>query len=183
MLWHQNLNVDKITTPVKADILKKLLKESNYPDDKTEFLVKGFREGFLLGYEGPRVDIRREAKNLRLRIGSQTELWNKVMKEMELGRYASPFETPPFENYIQSPVWLVPKDGGQKTHLIFHLSYPRNGQSVNSEIPKEKCSVSYPDFDSTIKLCQRISKHSNWIFWPRLLDICLLKFRTLCYLS
>ena len=146
---------------VKA--LKNLLNECNYDKKKTAFLVEGFSNGFELGYKGPRTNIRREASNLKLRVGSPTELWNKVMKEVALGRYAGPFETPPFDNYVQSPIGLVPKDGGRKTRLIFHLSYPREGMSVNSEIPKEKCTVVYPDFDEAIKLCQKIGKNTVFL--------------------
>ena len=114
-----------------------MLKESSYPKRKADYLINGFRHSFDLGYQGPRVNIRRTAPNLKLRIGSPTELWNKIMKEIKLGRYAGPFEEPPFEDFIQSPIGLVPKDGGNKTRLIFHLSYPRDGMSVNSEIPKD----------------------------------------------
>ena len=83
------------------------------------------------------------------------ELWNKMMKEVQLGRFAGPYEVPPFESFVQSPIGLVPKDKGLKTRLIFHLSYPRNGDLVNSGIPKEKCSVKYPDFDEAVRLCFR----------------------------
>ena len=48
---------------------------------------------------------------------------------------------------------LVPKDKGRKTRLIFHLSYPRDGDSVNSGIPKRVTSVKYPDFMEAVKLC------------------------------
>ena len=47
------------------------------------------------------------------------------MKEVKEGRYAGPFESIPFDSYIQSPIGLVPKDGGKDTRLIFHLSYIR----------------------------------------------------------
>ena len=47
------------------------------------------------------------------------------MKEIAEKRMAGPFEDIPFEHFIQSPIGLVPKDGGKKTRLIFHLSYPR----------------------------------------------------------
>ena len=86
-------------------------------------------------------------------MGNKTELWNKVMNEVELGRYAGPFDYPPFEHFVQSPTGLVPKDKGTKTRLIFHLSYPRNGESVNKGISHSKCSVKYPAFDDAIKLC------------------------------
>ena len=50
------------------------------------------------------------------------------MKEVKLKRFAGPFESSPFEDFIQSPVGLVPKDNGKDTRLIFHLSYPRTGK-------------------------------------------------------
>ena len=49
------------------------------------------------------------------------EMWSKVMKEVKGGLYADPFEKPPFDNFIQSPIGLVPKDHGTKTRVIFHL--------------------------------------------------------------
>ena len=60
-----------------------------------KYLVKGFRKGFFLCYEGPLTDVKREAPNLKLRVGSKMELWNKVMKEMEAGRYTRQFKHPP----------------------------------------------------------------------------------------
>ena len=80
------------------------------------------------------------------------------MKEVQLGRYAGPFDKPPFEHFIQSPIGLVPKDQGKKTRLIFHLSYPKNGDSINSGIPKEVTSVKYPD----------LKKQLNFAFWLEL---------------
>ena len=116
-------------------------------------MVQGFRNGFKLDYRGPLKECKRTVPNLKLRIGNKTELWNKVMKEVQLGRYAGPYEEPPYDSFVQSPIGLVPKDKGKKTRLIFHLSYPRSGDSVNSGIPKESCSVKYPDFDEAVKLC------------------------------
>ena len=75
------------------------------------------------------------------------------MTEVKAGRFAGPFVEIPFEYYIQSPVGLVPKDKGTKTRLIFHLSYPRTGGSVNAGIPDELCTVQYPQFDEAIKRC------------------------------
>ena len=148
-----NKNLKDIITLIKAGILEDLLKESRYDENKTQFLVSGFTKGFSLEYEGGLSQCKRTAPNLKLRIGNKIELWNKVMNEIELGRHAGPFEEPPFEYFVQSPIGLVPKDNGKKTRLIFHLSYPRNGQSVNSGIPHSKCSVKYPDFDDAVKLC------------------------------
>ena len=149
----ENLNLQDIVTPVDTDELLNLLQITKYDTKKTEFLCTGFKQGFSLGYQGNLKKVRREAPNLKLRVGSPVELWNKVMKEVQLGRFAGPFKNPPFEHYVQSPIGLVPKDKGLKTRFIFHLSYPRDGDSVNSGIPKEMCTVKYPNFEEAIKLC------------------------------
>ena len=142
-----------IVTLIKADELERLLDEYGCDRTKTKYLVDGFKEGFSLRYQGNLKKGKRLAPNLKLRVGSPTELWNKVMNEVELGRYTGPFEDLPFEDFVQSPIGLVPKDKGLKTRLIFHLSYPKDGDSVNSGIPKEDCTVKYPDFEEAIKLC------------------------------
>ena len=142
-------------TPVNASNLQKLLKLTNYDEKETEFLVEGFTNGFDLGYRGPE-NIQQTSNNLKFTIGDKTELWNKVMKEVKENRYAGPFEQIPFKDYIQSPIGLVPKDGGNKTRLIFHLSHPRDqkrGQSVNANTPQEMTKVTYQRFDDAIKLC------------------------------
>ena len=137
-----------------ADVLHELLRESNYDQKESEFLVQGFKHGFDLGYRGPK-KIKVEAKNLKFSIGDEIELWNKVMKEVELKRYAGPYKSIPFNYYIQSPIGLVPKDGGKKTRLIFHLSYPReeDSTSINANTPEQLTKVSYKDFDEAVKLC------------------------------
>ena len=144
-MYFENFDIQSVVTPVKVDVLDRLLRDSNYDSTEREFLVQGFKEGFDIGYAGPQF-VQRWSPNLKITVGSETILWNKVMKEVSLNRYAGPYLTPPYEYFTQSPIGLVPKDGGRDTRLIFHLSYPRSGESVNSCTPKELCSVDYPDF-------------------------------------
>ena len=47
---------------------------------------------------------------------------------------------------------LVPK-GESGTHLIFHLSHPKWGDSVNSQTPRELCTLSYKDLDYAVVMC------------------------------
>ena len=150
-LYFENVDITSVVTPVNVNRYEELLVQSGYCPIETKFLIDGFRYGFDLGYRGPTENIQRTAPNLRLNVGNETILWNKVMKEVKLGRFAGPFAQVPFENYIQSPIGLVPKDGGRATRLIFHLSYPKTGSSVNSETPEEFCSVQYPDFAEAIR--------------------------------
>ena len=161
ILYYENYDMDTVVTPVNVEVLKQLLLESNYCKDETEFLIEGFTNGFSIGYMG-KTDVKLKSPNLKLQQSEhEILLWNKVMKEVKLGRYAGPFSDIPFENYIQSPIGLVPKDGGKDMRLIFHLSYPRNSSeklSVNANTPKEICTVSYPDFSEAIQLCMAAGK-------------------------
>ena len=118
--------------------------------------MQGFKNGFSLEYQGSIHGIRRTSQNLPFRIGDEKILWSKVMKEVKLGRFAGPFLEPPYEFFIQSPIGLVPKDNGKQTRLIFHLSHPRGKEklSINSKIPSDLCSVTYPEFEDAIELCQ-----------------------------
>ena len=104
-----------------------MLIESNYDKEETEFLIEGLKHGFRIGYQGSQ-DRRDFSKNLPFRdgIGSKGELWEKMMKEVKLKRFAGPFkkEEIPFQHVVQSPIGLVPKgEDGKQTRLIFHLSY------------------------------------------------------------
>ena len=40
-----------------------------------------------------------------------------------------------------------------KLGSYFHLSYPRSGDSVNSQMPPEICKVKYCDFDDAVRRC------------------------------
>ena len=144
-----------MVTPVKVHNFENLLRESKYDEDEINFLISGFTNGFDIGYRGRRHNIQRKAPNLKLNVGNETVLWNKVMKEVNLGRFAGPFKESeiPFKNFIQSPIGLVPKGNGTDTRLIFHLSYPKTGDSVNSQTPSWMCTTEYSDFSEAIRIC------------------------------
>ena len=151
----ENYDLENITTPVNVEELDKLLKLSGYDRNKSEFLVKGFRQGFKLNYQGP-MDRCDRSKNLPFHVGNKDILWPKVMKEVEAKRYAGPFQKIPYDHFVQSPIGLVPK-GEDQTRLIFHLSYDfTENKSVNHFTPKDSCSVKYRDLDHAIKQSLRI---------------------------
>ena len=151
--YYLNHDLENIVTPIDVNKLEELLTLSNYPDEKKKYLVNGFRHGFDIGYRGPRQRCS-VSDNIPIRIGLKLDMWNKIMKEVKLGRYAGPFDKIPYKYYIQSPIGLVPKDGGKKTHLIFHLSYnfgdAEEDRSLNYHMPDELCSVHYRDLDHAV---------------------------------
>ena len=157
-MYFENYDLDNIITPVKVAILEKLLLKYNYPMEETEFLVDGFTNRFNICYEGLQTR-KSKAANIPINpeVGNRTILWNKLMKEVKAKRVAGPFKEIPFDQYIQSPIGLVPKIGSDQTRLIFHLSYDfakTEGDimegSLNYHTPKNKCSVHYNDIDYAV---------------------------------
>lgn len=147
--------MESIVTPVQPRVLLELLEATNYPQEETQFLVNGFTEGFPLHYKG-NTQRKTTANNLKIRVGSAMDMWNKVMTEVKNKRYAGPYRHgPPYKYFIQSPIGLVPKQGG-KTRLITHMSWP-HGDSVNSNIPDDLCSTQYPSFQEAIQMLMKIA--------------------------
>ena len=134
-----------------------MLKEAGYNQKEISYLVEGFSFSFNIGYQGPQ-NLKSESENIPLKVGNKTELWNQLMKEGQLKQVAGPYEYSqiPFENYIQSPIGLVPKAGNTgKTRLIFHLSYDFHHKSpeksLNFYTPKDLCTVKYRDLDYAVR--------------------------------
>ena len=98
--FYENYDLTNIVTPIRVHEFERLLLETNYDRNKMKKLVEGFSQGFDLGYEGdPHVKLR--SINLKFKgVGNNTILWNKVMKEVKLGRYAGPYSEVPFEYFI-----------------------------------------------------------------------------------
>ena len=95
-------------TPVKVDILEDLLTQYNYNTKETKFLIDGFTNGFEIGYKGDR-EVQQLSKNLRLDCGSPCDIWNKMMKEVKLKRFAGPFERIPFPVFYSITHWVSAK--------------------------------------------------------------------------
>lgn len=86
------------------------------------------------------------------------------MLEVKAKRFLGPYklEELPLQYFYQSPQGLIPKKGSTKLRNIFHLSYPRDGVSVNSGIDKNLCSVKYRDIDYVIQ--QALKQGANCYF-------------------
>lgn len=115
-------------------------------------MYNGFENGFKIPYEGPRND--RHSKNHGSAFTQPDLINERLQDEIKLGRVAGPFDSPPLENLLISPIGLVPKSTPGQFRLIFDLSYP-HGSSVNSGISKVYSSVAYTHFDEITKMVQR----------------------------
>ena len=81
---------------------------------------------------------------------------SNLAEEVAKGRTAGPFRSPPFENFQVSPIGLVPKKHSDKFRAIFHLSFPKSGNSsINHFIDKDDFSLQYITIDKAISAIQR----------------------------
>ena len=121
-----------------------------YQRDKLEYLVGGFRTGFSLGFTGNIVK-KKDCRNLKSAYEHPEVIEQKIKLELDAGRFMGPFDEPPFDNLITSPIGLQPKKKPGEFRLITHLSHP-HGASVNSGIPDEFSSVQYNNVSDAIKI-------------------------------
>ena len=143
---------ENIVTPINVDKYEQCLRQSGFDVQKLEVLLSGFHHRFDISYRGPIIR-QDQSNNLPITVGSEQEIWDKLMKKVSLGRHAGPFHSIPFKNYVQSPIGLVPK-AGNKTRLIFHLSYDfgslEQQKGINFHTPEDFCSVKYRDLDYAV---------------------------------
>ena len=109
-----NQDLTNIVTPPNMDLFVNLLENSGYPESEITFLEDGFRNSFSLEYQGLQ-NRQSVSENIPFTVGNKTQLWGKLMKEVKLKRVAGPFDRVPFDNFIQSPIGLVPKAGDDQT--------------------------------------------------------------------
>ena len=116
----------------------------NHPDrDLVDYLVDGFTNGFDLGMKRC-LDPRPPCKNSRAVQHKPAITQALVDEEIEKGHILRPFDIPPLDDLIYSPLNIVPKGDTDKYRLIHDLAYPYDSdQSVNSCIPQEWASVQY----------------------------------------
>ena len=92
-------------TPVRIDRLTSVLRE--YDPYFKNFLIQGFSYGFRIHYSNLRSSF--ESPNLLKAHDQPNIVTDKLHKEIEAGRVAGPFSAPPFDNFVVSPLGIVPK--------------------------------------------------------------------------
>ena len=130
---------------------------STYEPNLKSFLIDGFSLGFRIGFVGTSKSLL--APNLRSADEQPEVLSAKLDKEWSAGRIVGPFSSPPFANFVSSPLGVVPKKTPGEFRIIHHLSYP-DGSSVNDFIPSEKSTVHYASISDAISMIKSIGRGS-----------------------
>ena len=117
--------------------------------------MSGFESGFNLGLSSfppprpPRRNSRRVERNL--------EKTQQLVDEVKKGHILGPFDSPPLNNMVFSPLNIAPKPGTDKWRLIHDLSFPRAATAINQCIPKENAQVQYHTINDVIQMALEIS--------------------------
>ena len=93
----------QLPTPVNHHNLRIMLK--GYSD--IDYVVSGFHNGFQLHYQGPNQSF--QLSNSTSAHQHSKFLISYIARELQLGRIAGPFSSPPLDNFIVSPIAVVPK--------------------------------------------------------------------------
>ena len=67
---------------MKIMTLRNFPNEVNYHKRETQYICRGFKEGFDLGYRGL-TNRQDQSSNLPFTVCNTTELWNKVIEEVK----------------------------------------------------------------------------------------------------
>ena len=104
-------------------------------------VVDGFHFGFSLKYNSPRLN--RQPRNLPIAFTHSKELWQSVMKEVNLGRMLGPFQVQPIFAFICSQVGKVKKKNSTAMCHMTHLSHPQCSYIIlSSHMKMQKCITS-----------------------------------------
>ena len=86
-------------------------------------MIDGFSFGFRVEFVG--TSQLRLASNLRSAKDQPEILAAKLEKEWSAGRVVGPFSRPPFDNFISSPLGVVPKKTPGEFRIIHIFVIPR----------------------------------------------------------
>ena len=137
-------------TPLHALVWQVALQ--NYPDPRLrQFLVKGLREGFRIGYDAPHEQLHSAKRNIPSAYEHPEVVDKYLENECKLGRVLDLGEAhPPCPLHI-SRFGVIPKKSQPgKWRLILDMSFPE-GASVNDGISPSYCSLRYPSIDMAIR--------------------------------
>ena len=150
-ILHKNTLDGTVITAKKSintDALKAGL--SQHPDkDFVDRVVEYSVKGVPIFYEGPR--LRRISPNWPSAYKYSDSVVASISKNIAQGRMAGPFPSPPFKNFVGSPMGAFPKKRSdrKKIRVIHDLSWPP-GSSVNDGIQDENCHVQYMTVDDVV---------------------------------
>jgi hypothetical protein len=125
-----------------------------FSQEVSEGLIHGLRNGVRIGR--PPADEIVECPNWPSALEHEDKVSDIIEADLQAGRLYGPFDKPPFDHYIISPLGAIPKRGSDKIRVIHDLSFPVR-DSVNSQISKDDFSLKYTSVDEAVKICNKFN--------------------------
>jgi hypothetical protein len=139
------------TTPMHAREWAAALIASNYPNRAAALcLVTSIHAGVDIGFTGDRTLIQ-TCNNLPTAHEFEHAVDEAMIKEVQLGRRAGPFDKLPFAAYRCSPIGTVEKKRSTKRRIIHHLSWPRHGLTLSVNATLNEFKVKLDAFDRAVR--------------------------------
>ncbi len=101
---------------------------------------------------------KRHFKNHESALSHPDVVNTKFSKEINSHRMIGPHDVSPFVDHCISPVGVRSKKEPNQYRVIHDLSSPRDGISINSQIPDHLATVSYADVPAAIRLIQSVGQ-------------------------
>lgn len=147
-----------VTTPIVRDAWS--LAMATFPDPRlTTYLLKGFKEGFRIGFDRKlQISLKSSKRNMRSAADHPDVIKEYIDSEIRAGRIFGPLPSLTLPIHV-SPVGVIPKKHRvNKWRLIVDLSSPK-GHSVNAGINRAACSIHYSDIDMAIAMVQKFGRN------------------------
>ena len=129
-----------LPTPLRVECLQVLL-QHHPQQDRVCYVLNGLSHGFSLEYEGQQSF--RAPDNLPSADTKPELIWERLYKEVQLGRMWGLFKEPPFQHLMCSQSDWYPKKDSEEMRMIMHLSFPY-GSSINDFIDQDKSIHTVP---------------------------------------
>ncbi len=108
-----------------------------------------------ISYQGPQRSLT--STNWPFSLANEKKVTHFIQEQIELGRVAGPWDNPPLDFFVASPLGAVPKRNSDKIRVIHDLSWPP-GMSCNEGIDPYDYSLYYLKFEDIIRKIQSFEK-------------------------
>ena len=125
---------------------------ATYPNrDFADFFLQGISQGFRIGFSYGLTHLKPSKLNLKGAHSHHNVVNDYLQTEINLNRVAGPFPSSLLPSCQISRFGVIPKNlQPGKWQLIVDLSHPKGG-SVNCDIPKQLCSLTYNTLNDAVQ--------------------------------
>lgn len=164
-VWLRSQVLQPSPTPLLAPVWQAALRD--YPDPRLRhFLVQGLQEGFRIGYNAPRGQLRPAKRNIPSSYEHPEVVDKYLANECKLGRVLGPWLTPPPCPIHISRFGVIPKKSQPgKWRLIVDLSFPEGAIASMMAFPLATAHCGTPPLIWVLNKSSQLDKELSSQSW------------------